>query len=177
MALFGLNWEESKWPWQFCYIVLYFFASKIGVKLPPGIKVPWHWRGPGRSSASNYHFSQKNAFFGQKKAFFQRFHFIQKWSVTPNTIFECVKNDFLLYYQKLVFFTEFNLHIENPKLSSSCNVDIKCFTRNKYGIWGIIVIESLSWTALNLQSVLGISFIVYCCKNVLLFFSFSSQSK
>ena len=55
MALFGLNWEESKWPWQFCYIVLYFFASKIGVKLPPGIKVPWHWRGPGRSSASNYH--------------------------------------------------------------------------------------------------------------------------
>ena len=35
-------------------------------------------------------------------------------------------------------------HIENPKLSSSCNVDKKCFTRNKYGIWGIIVIESLS---------------------------------
>ena len=68
-------------------------------------------------------------------------------------------------------------HIENPKLSSSCYVDIKCFTRNKYGISGIIVIESLSWTALNLQSVLGISFIVYCCKNVLLFFSFSSQSK
>ena len=113
MALFGLNWEESKWPWQFCYIVLYFFASKIGVKLPPGIKVPWHWRGPGRSSASNYHFCQKNACFGQKKAFFQRFHFIQKWSVTPNTIFECVKNDFLLYCQKLVFFTEFNLIISH----------------------------------------------------------------
>ena len=118
MALFGLNWEESKWPWQFCYIVLYFFASKIGVKLPPGIKVPWHWRGPGRSSATNYHFCQKNAFFGQKKAFFQRFHFIQKWSVTPNTIFECVKNDFLLYYQKLVFFTEFNLNITiNPNFT------------------------------------------------------------
>ena len=29
--------------------------------------------------------------------------------MTPNTIFECIKNDFLLYYQKLVFFTEFNL--------------------------------------------------------------------
>ena len=35
MALFGLNWEESKWPVHFCSIVLYFFASKIGVKLPP----------------------------------------------------------------------------------------------------------------------------------------------
>ena len=32
MALFGLNWEESKWPGHFCSIVLYFFASKIGVK-------------------------------------------------------------------------------------------------------------------------------------------------
>ena len=44
MALFGLNWEESKWPGHFCSIVLYFFASKIGVKLPPEKKVPWHRR-------------------------------------------------------------------------------------------------------------------------------------
>ena len=31
--------------------------------------------------------------------------------MTPNTIFECVKNDFLLSNPKLVFFTEFNLRI------------------------------------------------------------------
>ena len=31
--------------------------------------------------------------------------------MTPNTIFGCVKNDFLLYNPKLVFFTEFNLVI------------------------------------------------------------------
>ena len=111
MALFGLNWEESKWPGHFCPEVPTFFASKIGVKLPPGKKVPWHRRWAALSRWSNCHFCQKNAFFGQKKSFFQKVHFIQKLSVTPNTIFECVKNGFLLSNPKLVFFTEFNLHI------------------------------------------------------------------
>ena len=87
MALFGLNWEESKWPGHFCSIVLYFFASKIGVKLPPEKKVPWHRRWAALGRGSNCHFFQKNAFFGQKKAFFQKVHFIQKCSVTQNTIF------------------------------------------------------------------------------------------
>ena len=36
----------------------------------------------------------------------------------PKYNFECFKNDFLLYYQKLVFFTEFNLNIP-VKFSSS----------------------------------------------------------
>ena len=40
--------------------------------------------------------------------------------MTPNTIFECVKNDFLLYYQKLVFFTEFNLIILFHLLQHFC---------------------------------------------------------
>ena len=113
MALFGLNWEESKWPGHFCSIVLNFFASKIGVKLPPGKKVPWHRRWAALSSWWKSHFSQKNAFFGQKKAFFQKVHFIQIWSVTPNTIFECIKNEFLLSNPKLVFLTEFNLLIRH----------------------------------------------------------------
>ena len=39
LALFGLNWGESKWPGHFCLIVLNFFASKISVKLPPKKKV------------------------------------------------------------------------------------------------------------------------------------------
>ena len=111
MALFGLNWEESKWPGHFCYIVLYFFASKIGVKLPPEKKVPWHWRWAALGRGSNCHFLQKNAFFGQKKAFFQKVHFIQKCSVTQNTVFQYVKNIFLLSQKKLVFFTILNLPI------------------------------------------------------------------
>ena len=111
MALFGLNWEESKWPGHFCSIVLNFFASKICVKLPPEKKVPWHWCWALLSSRWNSHFSKKNAFFGQKKAFFQKVHFIQKWSVTPNTIFESIKKDVWLYNPKLVFFTEFNLNM------------------------------------------------------------------
>ena len=111
MALFGLNWEESKWPGQFCYIVLYFFASKIGVKLPPRKKVPWHRRWASLSRGSNCHFFQKNAFFGQKKAFFQKVHFIQKCSVTQNTVFQCVKKIFFWSNPKLIFFTKFNLII------------------------------------------------------------------
>ena len=109
MALFGLNWEESKWPGHFCSKVLNFFASKIGVKLPPEKKVPWHWRCAALCWGSNCHFCQKNAFFGQKKAFFQKVHFIQKCSVTQNTVFQCVKNNFLLSQKKLIFFTILNL--------------------------------------------------------------------
>ena len=109
MALFGLNWEESKWPGQFCPSVPTFFTSKIGVKLPLEKKVPWHRRRAALGRVSNCHFFQKNAFFGQKKAFFQKVHFIEKCSVTKNTIFQCIKNNFLLSNPKLVFFTEFNL--------------------------------------------------------------------
>ena len=111
MALFGLNSEESKWPVHFCSRVLYFFASKIGVKLPPEKTVPWHQRGPGRSSGWNCHFYQKNAFFGQKKAFFLKVHFIQKCSVTQNTVFQYVKKNFFWSNPKLIFFTKFNLII------------------------------------------------------------------
>ena len=111
MALFGLNWEESKWLWQFCYIVLYFFASKIGVKSHSKKKVPWHRCWPALASGSNCHFSQKNAFFEQKKAFFQKVHFIQKCSVAQNTVFQFVKKIFFLSNPKLIFFTKFNLNI------------------------------------------------------------------
>ena len=111
MALFGLNWEESKWPGHFCPAVPTFFASKIGVKLPPEKKVPWHRRWAALGRGSNCHFCQKNAFFGQKKAFFQKVHFIQKCSVTQNTVFQCVKNNFLLAQKKLIFFTILNLDI------------------------------------------------------------------
>ena len=60
---------------------------------------------------SNCHFFQKNAFFGQKKAFFQKVHFIQKCSVTLNTVFQCVKNIFFLSQKKIIFFTILNLII------------------------------------------------------------------
>ena len=103
MALFGLNWEESKWPGHLSSIVLYFFASKISVKLPPEKKVPWHRRGPARARGANCHFCKKNAFFRQKMTFFQKVHFLQKWSVTQNTVFQWFKNNFLLSHPKLVF--------------------------------------------------------------------------
>ena len=43
--------------------------------------------------------------------FFQKVHFIQKCSVTQNTVFQYVKNVFLLSQKKLVFFTILNLSI------------------------------------------------------------------
>ena len=102
MALFGINWEESKWPGHFCSIVLYFFASKIGVKLPPEKKISWHWCGAARCSRSNCHFFQKNAFFGQKTAFFLKVHFIQKCSVTPKyrTVSQWIFDWFSAFVQK-----------------------------------------------------------------------------
>ena len=46
--------------------------------------------------------------------FFQKVHFIQKCSVTQNTVFQYVKNNFLLSQKKLVFFTILNLDIFHP---------------------------------------------------------------
>ena len=106
MALFGLNWEESKWPGHFSSTFLNFFASKIGVKLPPKKKVPWQWRCPMLSRVSNCHFCPKNAFFRQKKAFFQKVHFIQKCSGSQNKVFQCVKKNFFQSNPKLIFFTK-----------------------------------------------------------------------
>ena len=40
--------------------------------------------------------------------FFQKVHFIQKCSVTQNTVFQYVKNIFLLSQKNLIFFTELN---------------------------------------------------------------------
>ena len=44
--------------------------------------------------------------------FFQKAHFIQKCSVTQNTVFQYVKNIFLLSQKKLIFFTILNLNID-----------------------------------------------------------------
>ena len=112
--------RRVKMPWTFLLDSANDFASKIVVKLPSKKKVPWHRRGPAWARGSNCHFCPKNAFFGQKKAFFQKDHFVEKWSVTQNTIFQCIKNIFLLYNLKLVFFTEFNLLISYHGIS--CNL-------------------------------------------------------
>ena len=119
MALFWLNWEESKWPGHFCPEVPTFFASKIIDKLLSKKKVYWHQRGAARCWVSNCHFFLKNAFFGQNKAFFQKVNFIQKYSVTQNTICQCIRNNFLLSNPKLVFFTEFNLAMMEYTLQPS----------------------------------------------------------
>ena len=88
-----------------------FISSKNSVKIWPKKKLLRHRRYDALRQGSKSHFSQKNAFFGQKKAFFQKVHFIQKCSVTQNTVFQYVKNIFLLSQKKLVFFTILNLYI------------------------------------------------------------------
>ena len=135
MALFGLNWEESKWPGHFCPEVPTFFASKIGVKLPPEKKVPWHWRWAVLGRGSNCHFFQKNAFFGQKKAFFEKVHFIQKCSVTQNTVFQCVKKNFFWSNPKLIFFTKFNLGILQCELFTSRSQNLVLAKLPNLGFW------------------------------------------
>ena len=73
MALFGLNWEESKWPEQFCFIVLHFSDSKVGVKLPPEKKfldISAGLQGAGGQIAI---FVKKMHFSGRKWHFFKKF--------------------------------------------------------------------------------------------------------
>ena len=157
MALFGLNWEESKWPGHFCFKVLYFFASKIGVKFPPGKKVPWHWRWAALGRVSNCHFFQKNAFFGQKKAFFQKVHFVQKCSVTQNTVFQCVKKFFFGSNPKLIFFTKFNLRMslicKFHLITSMCRTVNRQTVQNQCFTYPIVGYFSTSQNAnINIQT-------------------------
>ena len=111
MTLFGLNWEESKGGFTMCSTLLNKILQDLSSKIPPQKKVPWHRRYAALRRGSKGHFCQKNAFFGQKMTFFQKVHFIQKCSVTQNTVFQYFKNNFLLSQKKLVFFTILNLFI------------------------------------------------------------------
>ena len=169
MALFGLNWDESKWPGHFCPEVPTFFASKIGVKLPPEKKVPWHWRCAALCWGSNCHFCQKNAFFGQKMTFFQKDCFIEKLSVTQNTIFECLKNNFLLSNPDLVFFTEFNLIISilMPELLPSnmfcTDGNVNSVIGTCYGDSGGPHIRKYVWNDLITFDLIEINFLLLEC--------------
>ena len=111
MAIFGLNWGESKWPGHFCSKVLNFFASKIGVKLPPGKKVPWHRRWAALSRWSNCHFFQKMHFSGRKMHFFKKFILYKNVQWPKIQFFSMFKIFFCYLKNKLIFFTELNLII------------------------------------------------------------------
>ena len=111
MVHFWLNWKSSEGVFTMCPTLPNEILQNLSRKIPSKKNVPWHRRYNALQRGSNCHFCQKNAFFGQKMTFFQKDHFIEKWSVTQNTIFKCIKNIFLLSNPELVFFTEFNLSI------------------------------------------------------------------
>ena len=103
MALFGLNWEESKWPGHFCSIVLYFFASKIGVKLPPRKKVPWHRRCPVLSRGQIAIFSKKRIFQADK-GIFSKSSFNTKMFSDPEYNFSLHQKLFFVVQSKVSIF-------------------------------------------------------------------------
>ena len=109
MVHFWPNWKSSEGGFTMCPTLPNKILQNLSRKIPSKKNVPWHRRYNALQRGSNCHFCQKNAFFGQKMTFFQKDCFIEKWSVTQNTIFKCIKNNFLLSNPELVFFTEFNL--------------------------------------------------------------------
>ena len=120
MAHFWLNRTCSVGGFTMCSTLLNKILQDLSSKIPPQKKVPWHRRYAALRRGSKGHFCQKNAFFGQKMTFFQKVHFIQKCSVTQNTVFQYVKNIFLLSQKKLVFFTILNLLIS---INTSQHID------------------------------------------------------
>ena len=111
MARFWLNRKCSVGGFTMCSTLLNKILQNLSSKIPPPKKVPWHHRYGALRRGSKGHFCQKNAFFGQKMTFFQKVHFIEKCSVTRNTVFQYVKRKFLLAQKKLIFFTILNLNI------------------------------------------------------------------
>ena len=108
------------------------FFEKKGNLTPVGV----HRSGPGRSSGSNCHFCQKNAFFGQKKAFFQKVHFIQKCSVTQNTVFSVFqKNDFVIQSKVNIFHQIQPTHPPAGPARRRCRGPPRCPWRRCRGWW------------------------------------------
>ena len=132
MVHFWLNWKSSEGGFTMCPTLPNKILQNLSRKIPSKKNVPWHRRWAALSRWSNCHFSQKNAFFGQKKAFFQKVHFIQKCSVTQNTIFQCIKNNFLLSNPKLVFFSEFNLYIHFSWCHNTVATREMCFALRRW---------------------------------------------
>ena len=104
MALFGLNWEESKWPGHFCPAVPTFFASKIGVKLPPEKKVPWHRRWAALGRGSNCHFCQKKCIFRTENDIFSKSSFSTKMFSDPKYSFSVCQKYFFAVSKKVSIF-------------------------------------------------------------------------
>ena len=110
-AHFWLNWKCSEGVFTMCPTLPQNILWNLRRKIPTEKNIPWHRCCPVLPRGSNCQFCQKNAFFGQKMSFFWKVHFIQNLSVTQNTVFQWVKNHFLLSNPKLVFFTRFYLNI------------------------------------------------------------------
>ena len=111
MVHFWLNWKCSEGGFTISATFRQQILQNLSRKIPMEKKVSWHQSWTRLDKGIYCIFCQKNAFFGQKMAFFGKVHFIKKWSVTQNTVFHWLKNNFLLSHQKLVFFTRFNLII------------------------------------------------------------------
>ena len=99
-SYFWLNWKCLEGSFTISSTFLQQILQNLSKKISMEKKVPWHQPGPTWARGPNCHFCQKNPFFGQKMAFLWRVHFIQKWTVTQNTVFQWVKNNFLLALQK-----------------------------------------------------------------------------
>ena len=91
MAHFWLNRTCSVGGFTMCPTLPNKILQNLSRKIPSKKNVPWHRRYNALQRGSNCHFCQKNVFFGQKKVFFQKVHFIQKCSVTQNTVFPYVQ--------------------------------------------------------------------------------------
>ena len=59
--------------------------------------------------------------------FFQKVQFLQNCSVTQNTVFRYVKNNFLLPQKKLVFFTILNLDITHDITHNIVTFNRRCY--------------------------------------------------
>ena len=100
MALFGLNWGESKWPGHFCSKVLNFFASKIGVKLPPEKK----FLDIRTELMVKLPFFSKKCIFRAEKGIFSKSSFYSRMFSDPKYSFSVCQQEIFLIQSKVNIF-------------------------------------------------------------------------
>ena len=96
MVHFWVNWKCSEGGFTISSTFLQQILRNLSRKISIEKKVHWHQSGRRWNRGIYFNFCEKNAFLRQKMRFFQKTHFIQKSSVTKNTLFKHVRHSTFL---------------------------------------------------------------------------------
>ena len=101
---FWAKLKRIKMAWTFLLKSAQLFRFKNWCKITFQKNIPWHWRGPGRSSGSNCHFCKKKCIFQAEKGIFSKRSFYTKMFSDPKYSLSVCQKYFFVVSKKVNIF-------------------------------------------------------------------------